>query len=317
MNPETTSTARRAAARLGRAGVWSGALATASADDARSAAAAIEDLGYGALWVGETPRFGREALSHAAILLAGTERLVVATGIANIWLREPATMSAAAGTLAEAYPDRFILGVGASHAAALSLVGKGYDKPLTAMRNYLAAMEESSYLGPQPSQPIPVIVAALRQRMQELARDSADGMHSFFVSPEHTAAARSLLGPDPLLVPEQAVVIDSDPHAARSRARQHVQSRLALPNYVHHLRGQGYGDDDLTGGGSAALVDALVACGPPETVAARIEQHLAAGADHVAVHPLTHSDDPLGVVQLAQLAPLLVANTGATATQAA
>jgi probable F420-dependent oxidoreductase len=305
MDDLTIPAARRTAARLGRVGVWSGALATASAADARTAAAAIEDLGYGSLWIGETPRLGREALSHAAILLAATDRIVVATGIANIWLRDAAAMTAAANTLAEAYPGRFVLGIGASHAAALSLVGRDYDKPLTAMRTYLTSMDDASYLGPAPAEPVPIVVAALRTRMQELARDRSLGVHSFFVSPEHTAAARTLLGPDPLLVPEQAVVVNSDGGAARHRARQHVQSRLALPNYVNHLRALGYGDEDLAGGGSDRLVDDLVAWGTPAAVAARIEQHLDAGADHVAVHPLEHSHDPLGLTQLAQLGPLL------------
>lgn len=298
---DSSSTARRTAARLGPIGVWSSALATAPADQTRAAAAHIESLGYGAIWIGETPRIGREALSHAAILLAATDRLVVATGIANIWLRDPAAMTAAAITLAEAYPDRFVLGVGASHAAALSLVGKDYAKPLTAMGNYLAGMSAASYHGPQPAEPVPVVVAALRPRMQELARDDSAGMHSFFVTPGHTAAARALLGADPLLVPEQAVVVEADPDRARRRARKHVQSRLTLPNYVAHLRALGYTDRDLEGDGSDTLVDDLVAWGDPASISARIQQHLDAGADHVALHPLEDHADPLGLTQLEQL----------------
>ena len=306
MDDNLLSNARRTAARLGPVGVWSNALAGACAAEARAAAVAFERLGYGSLWIGETPRFGREALSHAAILLAATESIVVATGIANIWLRTPAAMTAAANTLAEAYPDRFILGIGASHAVALSLVGQNYDKPLTAVRTYLDGMTEAAYLGPAPAAPLPVVLAALRQRMQELARDRSTGMHSFFVSPAHTAAARALLGADPLLVPEQAVVVDDDLDAARQRARQHVQSRLALPNYVNHVRALGYGDSDLADGGSDALVDDLVAWGDAGKVAARIQQHLDAGADHVAVHPLEHAGDPFGVDQLSRLSPLLM-----------
>ena len=298
-------TARRTAALLGPVGVWSGKLAAVEATDARAAAVTIERLGYGALWIGETPRIGREALSHAGILLAATEQLIVATGIANIWLRQAAAIGAAAHTLAEAYPDRFVLGVGASHAAALSLVGRDYDKPLTAMRNYLVALAEATYLGPQPTHPVPVVVAALRPKMQALARDRADGMHSFFVTPVHTAAARQSLGPGPLLIPEQAVVVHTDPDRARQRARAHVRTRLALPNYVNHLAALGYTEDDLTDCGSDALIDDLVAWGDPPTVAGRVREHLAAGADHVAIHPLDTDEDPLGLDQLAAIATFL------------
>ncbi len=306
MSSEKASTARRTAGRLGRFGVWSGALATVPATEGRAAASRIEELGFGSLWIGETPRFGREAFSHAGVLLAGTRRLTVATGIANIWLREPGAMTAAAHTLAEAYPGRFVLGLGASHAAALALVGKDYDKPWTATRNYLAAMQEqASYLGPQLAEPLPVVVAALRHRMQELARDHASGVHSFFVPPRHTAAARMRLGPDPLLVPEQAVIIERDAQIARRRARNHVRSRLALPNYVSNLRALGYDDDDFAQDGSDSLVDDLVAWGDPETVAGRLVEHLDAGADHVAVHPLEHREDPLGLAQLERLANVL------------
>jgi len=299
------STARRIAERLGPVGVWSAALATVPAGDLRDAARTVERLGYSALWIGETPRLGREGLSHAGLLLAATDTLMVGTGIANIWLREPATLAAAAGTLAEAYDDRLVLGIGASHAVAVSLAGKDYTKPLSAVRDYLAAMAEASYLGPAPHHPVPVVVAALRSKMQELARDSADGMHSFFVSPAHTAAARKRLGPNALLIPEQAVVVDTDPDRARARARQHVQSRLNLPNYVNHVRALGYNDDDLADSGSDQLVDDLVAWGDSYTVVARIAEHLAAGADHVTIHPLETPTDPLGLTQLEQLADVL------------
>ncbi len=300
------ATGRLAAARVGQVGIWSGALASATAADARAAVGQMEALGYGAVWFGETPRLGREAFTHAGLLLAATHRMSVATGIANIWLRHPAAAAAAAHTLAEAYPGRFVLGLGASHAAALSLVGGTYDKPLSAMRTYLGQMAEATYLGPAPEHPVPVVVAALRHRMQELARDFADGMHSFFVDPAHTRAARALLGPVPLLAPEQAVVVDADPDSARRRARKHVQSRLGLPNYVNNVRALGYSDQDLDGGGSDALVDGLIAWGDAPTVAARIQAHLDAGADHVAVHPLETRQDPFGLEQLATLAPYVV-----------
>ena len=291
--------------RIGDFGVWWSSFDQTPAGPLRSAAAEVEELGYGALWIGESPG-GREAFTHAGLLLAATSRITVATGIANIWLRDPSAMRAAAATLADAHPRRFVLGIGASHAAALQLIGRAYDRPLTAMRTYLKTMAETWYGGPPLDEPVPVILGALRSRMQELARDETAGMHSFFVTPEHTAQARQLLGPDLLLAPEQAVLIEPDPAAARRRARAHVQSRLGLTHYVNHLRALGFADDDLTGAGSDRLVDAMVAWGDVETVAARLRAHLAAGADHVAVHPLGDRADPGGLSQLRELAPALV-----------
>ncbi len=296
--------ARRTATLLGPIGVWSSALAQVPADRARAAVADIERMGYGALWVGESPG-SREAFTHAGLLLAATERLIVATGIANIWLRDPSTMNAAANTLGEAYPDRFVLGIGASHAAALAVVGRTYDKPLTAMRTYLDTMDSAFYLSPRAPEPVPVVLAALRSRMQELARDRAAGMHSFFVTPEHTAAARQTLGAGPLLVPEQAVVIDTDRDTARDTARNHVKTRLALTNYVNHVRALGFTESDLADGGSDRLVDSLVAWGDVDTVAARVRLHLDAGADHVAVHVLDPVRPHLGLGQLRELAAAL------------
>ena len=242
--------ARETAERIGRYGVWTSALGTVPAPVALAGIRQIEQLGYGAAWIGETPRMAREVFTQAGLLLGATQRIVVATGIANIWLRQAATAAAAAGTLAEAYDDRLVLGVGASHPAAAAMVGEDYSKPLTAMRGYLEDMATGAYLGPAPARPVPVVVAALRPKMQLLAREAADGLHSFFVTPDHTAAARERLGPAPLLVPEQAVVLGTDAERVRARARAHVQTRLKLPAYVAHLRAMGFAEEDLTDGGS-------------------------------------------------------------------
>lgn len=300
--PNEISTARQTAVRIGRVGVWSSALANATSDQVRNGIAQVEELGYGAVWVGETPRVAREVFAHAGLLLAVSQRIVIGTGIANIWLRPAATMAAAAGTLSEAYPDRFILGLGASHAVAVARVGQDYSKPYSAMRAYLEEMTDLSYQGPASSRHVPVVLAALRSRMQALARDATDGAHTFFVTPEHTAAARGLLGPNPLLVPEQAVVLDPDPDTARARARAHVRSRLRLPAYVAHLLAMGFTSEDLAGDGSDNLVDQLVAWGHPAYLARRVNEHLDAGADHVAVHPLPADGDPLGLRTLVELA---------------
>ncbi|WNF01067.1 TIGR03620 family F420-dependent LLM class oxidoreductase [Streptomyces luomodiensis] len=276
--------ARELAARIGPVGVWPAVLGEVPAARAAAAAAEIEDLGYGALWIGESPAH-KEVFTHSALLLGATSRITVATGVATIGARDATATDAAAQTLGEAFPDRFVLGLGAGHAEAGR--GRGHDRPLTALREYLDALDTRPYRGPRPARPVPRVLAALRPRMQELARDRTSGAHSFFVPPSHTAAARERLGPDPLLAPEQAVVVDPDPGRARAIARAHVATRLALRNYVNHVRALGFGDDDLVGSGSDRLVDALVAWGDPETVAARVREHLDAGADHVAIHPLT------------------------------
>jgi probable F420-dependent oxidoreductase len=278
-----SSPARQLAERLGPVGVWLNVLAETPAAEAMSAAAQIEQLGYGGLWVGESPT-DKEVFTNAGLLLSATSRITIATAVATIWGRDAIAANAAALTLGEAYPGRFVLGIGASHRE----VGRGtrHDKPLTAVREYLDALDSAVYQGPYPAPPVPRVLAALGPKMQELARDRSAGVHSFFVPPEHTGSARRRLGEAPILVPEQAVVVDSDPASARQIAREHVATRLALGNYVKQLHALGFSDTDLAGNGSDRLVDSLVAWGDAHAVAARIRAHLDAGADHVAVHPL-------------------------------
>lgn len=296
---------RELAARVGPVGVWLAALAEISADQARDAARTIERLGYGALWIGESPAH-KEVFTHAGLLLAATKRLVVATGIATIWGRDAVAADCAAQTLGEAYPGRFVLGLGASHAEAGR--GQGHDRPFTALREYLDVLDTRPYRGPVSEAAVPTVLAALRPRMQELGRDRADGVHTFFVPPSHTAAVRERLGPGAFLAPEQAVVVDPDPVVARGIARAHVSSRLRLRNYVAHLEAVGYTQADLAGSGSDRMIDDLVAWGDADTVVARVRAHLDAGADHVAVHPLVGAAaGPAGLLsQLRQLAPNLI-----------
>ncbi|MFH9226058.1 LLM class F420-dependent oxidoreductase [Streptomyces lydicus] len=291
------------ASRIGRIGVWHGGLGRIPAATARRAAAEIEQLGYGALWFGEGPGT-KEAFSHAALLLAATERITVATGIANIWGRDAAAANGAAHTLAEAYDGRFLLGLGASHAPIVSLRGHTYAKPLAAMRDYLDGMDAAPYEGPVAEPPPARVLAALGPKMLELARDRAAGAHPYLVPTDHTARAREILGDGPLLAPEQAVVLETDPAKARAAARAHTRFYLELPNYVGNLRRFGFGDDDFTGGGSDRLVDALVAWGDVDAVRRRVQEHLDAGADHVALQPLA-ADGDLGLDQLRALAPAL------------
>jgi probable F420-dependent oxidoreductase len=290
--------------RISRVGVWLGPIGTAPSQQERAAIARIEELGYGAAWFGEAPAT-REAMSHAAILLGATEGLLVATGIANIWARDATAAINGANTLNEAYDERFLLGLGVSHAPVVQFRGHDYSKPLTAMRTYLDAIERQTYAAPGPEHPSPVVLAALRPRMLELARDRTAGAHPYFVPPSHTARAREILGPGPLLAPEQAVVLEADPTRAREIGRRHMAVYLTLPNYVENLRTLGYDDADFDAGGSDRLVDAIVAWGDEEAIAARVREHLDAGADHVAVQSYA-ADAAASLAQLERLAPALL-----------
>jgi probable F420-dependent oxidoreductase len=287
--------------RIGRVGVWLGPIGLAAARVERDAVAGLERLGYGAVWFGEAPA-NREALSHAALLLAASERIIVATGIANIWARDATAAINGANTLNEAYDSRFVLGLGVSHAPAVKLRGHDYAKPLSAMRAYLDAIDAHSYAAAAAPEPSPVVLAALRPRMLELARDRTAGAHPYFVPPAHTERARAILGPEPLLAPEQAVVLETDPGRARGLARRHMAVYLKLPNYVNNLRELGYEDGDFADGGSDRLVDAIVAWGDEDTIAARVRAHLDAGADHVAVQAYAEHADQ-AIAQLQRLAP--------------
>ncbi|WP_406314147.1 LLM class F420-dependent oxidoreductase [Streptosporangium sp. NBC_01639] len=294
---------------IGRIGVWHPLFGRAPVLDIRRAATEIEHLGYDTLWFGEA-QGTREALGAAGILLAATNHISVATGIANIWVRDATAMAAGGRALGEAYPGRFALGIGVSHAPLVSQRGHDYTRPLAAMSAYLDAMDTAARDLPfADDPPTPTLLAALRPRMLELARDKADGAHPYFVPPEHTVLARKTLGPGPILAPEQAVVLERDPARAREIAREHMAGYLRLPNYVNNLRHLGYEDDDFVGGGSDRLVDAIVAWGDVEAVARRISAHLDAGADHVAIQPLP-SDLHGGVAQLAELAPALGVRPG-------
>jgi probable F420-dependent oxidoreductase len=305
MREELDESARRVRERIGRVGVWLTTIGRVSAAEEREAVAAIEELGYGALWVGESP-VSKEVLVHAGLLLAASDRIAIGTGIANVFVRDATAMNAGANALAEAYPGPFVLGMGVSHPALVNPRGHDYGRPLTTMREYLDAMDAAGYAPPAPSPPVPRVLAALRPRMLELARERAAGAHPYFVPPEHTARARETLGAGPLLAPEQAVVLDTDPERARAAARRHMVRYLVMPNYTNNLRSLGWDDADLAGDGSDRLVDAIVAWGDAGAVRDRVQAHLAAGADHVAIQPLA-ADVGGALEQLRALAPALLA----------
>jgi probable F420-dependent oxidoreductase len=290
---------------LGPVGVWLGALGWVPAAREREAAAEIEDLGYGTLWYSEAHN-SKESLSHGALLLAATSRIVIASGIANIWVRDPMAMVAGANALAEAYPGRFLLGVGVSHPPQLEARGLEYRHPVAAMRTYLDAMDAADYQGPRPADPLTRVIGALRKPMLELAGELSDGAHPYLVTPEHTERARAILGPGKLLAPEQFVLLEQDAREARRLGRQALAWYLTLPNYTENLRWLGFDEADWRDGASDRLADALIAWGDAEAIRRRVHEHLDAGADHVAVQPVPRHEGDLGVDQLRELAPVLL-----------
>lgn len=290
--------------RAGRVGVWLGPLSLVSAEEGRAAARAIEELGFGSLWVNEGFA-SKEPIAHSALLLDATERIVVGTGIANIWARDASAAAWAANTLGEAHPGRFVLGLGVSHQPLVDGRGHSYGRPLAAMRAYLEAMDGASWAGPPPPEPVPRVLAALRPKMVALAGERSAGAHTYFVPVAHTALVREALGPEPLVIPEVAVVVEADPERARAAARRYAELYLGLPNYTNNLRELGYTDADLADGGSDRLIDDVIGWGDVEAVAARVREHLDAGADHVAVQPIGGSV-PEALEQLRALAPLVV-----------
>ena len=286
--------------RLGSVGVWMNVPAAMPLAQLRDAARAVEELGYGAFWYAETP-LTREALVQASLMLAATERLVFATGITSIYSRDAIALHAGAAAIEEAFPGRFVVGLGVSHAPAVESRGHDYGRPVGTMRRYLDALDERGAEGSPPR-----VLAALRRRMLELARDRAAGAHPYFVPVEHTARARAALGEGPLLAPEVTVVVEPDADRVRERAHRFMKRYLALPNYRNNLLELGYGEDDLAPDApSDRVLDDMVAWGEADAVAARVRAHHEAGADHVCVQAL--ADGPAGAVeQLRALAPLLL-----------
>jgi probable F420-dependent oxidoreductase len=284
-------------------GLWTGALDAVGMHEAQELAAEIEQLGYGALWIPEVA--GRDVMLHLGMLLAATDHLIGATGIASIWARDAVTMTGGIKGLTEAFPDRVLLGLGVSHHTLVKgLRGHEYDKPLTAMRAYLDAMDASPYTAVRPSTPVRRVLAALGPKMLALSAEMAGGAHTYFVPPEHTAEARPLLG-DALLCAEQAVLLETDPTRAREIARAHLKVYVRLPNYRNNLRRLGFGDDDFDGVYSDRLVDAIVVWGTEDDIVERVRAHLDAGADHVCVQALTAGPRDVPIDQWRALGPAL------------
>jgi probable F420-dependent oxidoreductase len=246
----------------------------------------VEKCCYTALWVPEGGG-GRDPFAHAAYLLSHTERLTLATGIANIWIRDPLAMCSAANTIAELAGGRFVLGIGVSHQPTVRDRGHTYIKPYSFMKEYLGQLKSSMYRGVPPKQEVPIVIAALHPKMLELAARETSGTHPYFVPPEHTAKVRAQIGPDPWICVEQTVVFESDPSNARAAARRFMSNYVPrLPNYTNNLRALGWQDAEFADGGSDRLVDAIVAWGNENKIRDRIDAHFKAGATHVCLQAI-------------------------------
>jgi probable F420-dependent oxidoreductase len=272
------------AVTLKKLGVWSGT-DSLSAADAAAFAKRVEAWGYGALWIPEA--IGREVFSASAWLLANTSSLVVASGIANIYARDPMSSASAQKGLNEQSGGRFVLGLGVSHLPFVQdLRQHEYGKPVATMRAYLQAMASAPYKSVAPPAPPRTVLAALGPKMLELSAELADGAHPYNVPPEHTRQAREILGTGKLLCVEQGAILETNPAQARARAREFLTLYMGLPNYVNNWRRLGFSDDDFVGGGSDRLVDAVIVWGDESAIRARIEAHWQAGADHVCVQAI-------------------------------
>src|ERR1700733_7124329 len=282
------------------AGIWSSQLRYGEAGAIGEAAAELEALGFRALWIPDT---GGEVFDAVERLLSSTTTITVATGILNLWMHSPEETAAAHDRLTRDHGDRFLVGIGVSHARLVDAAEPGrYRKPLSAMASFLDGLDAA----PVPLAAPDRILAALGPKMLELARTRSAGAHPYNVTPEHTAIARAAPGPAAQLLPEQMVVLATDAAEARGIARDPLQHYFKMPNYTNNLRRLGFGEEDFAGAGSDRVIDALVAWGTPETIAGRVRAHRDAGADHVCVQVL---GDPrrFPLAEWRELAPALTA----------
>ena len=290
-------------ARLGRVGVWTFAFDALRAADVREAVVEIEGLGYPSVWVPEGGS-SREIFAHLSLLAAATGDITVCSGIANVTARHPEAMAGGARTLADAFGERVVLGIGIGHQYTAGRRGQDWADPIGRMRSYLDAMDAASP-GPPPEVPVRRLLAALGPRMLDVAAERALGAHTYFVPVEHTAKSRELLGPEPVLAVEQTAVVSADPAEVRGIARPWAADYLGLPNYANNWRRLGY-EDDLDDGGSDRLIDAAFAWGDVSSIANRVREHLDAGADHVCVQVISGRDDDASLPVLRELAGALL-----------
>jgi probable F420-dependent oxidoreductase len=266
---------------LSGVGIWSHQLRYGDKAQSADAAAELEELGYTALWipdVGQTPVL--DSVNH---LLSATNDILIATGILNLWMNEPGDVAASYASLTAAHGDRFLMGIGVSHAPLIDSTEPGrYRKPLAATAAFLDALDNAEH-------PVPVdarVLAALGPRMLELAADRSRGAHPYLVTPEHTRRAREVLGDGPLLLPEQTVILTDDAAEAHTIGNRWIKRYLAMPNYANNMLRLGFSTDDVESV-SDTLLDAIIAWGDEAAVLGRVNEHMSAGADHVCVQVLT------------------------------
>ena len=290
---------------IGSTGVWT-RMDGLSVAEAIEFAQRVEELGYGALWIPDA--FGRDPFAHAAMLFQHTKRLVIATGVVNIHLREAQATACAQRELHDQSGGRFLLGLGVSHETAVEpLFGKKYPRPLASMREYLDRMDNAMWWGPELDGEPPIILAALGPKMLAFAAERTRGAHPFFAPAENTKRSRDIMGPKAWLCPEQKVMLESDAEKARARARQAMAGPLTMPNYRNNLMRCGFAEHELDDGGNDRVVDAVVAWGDEAALAARVQDHRDAGATHVCIQPLDPDDSARpSVVAIERLAPLLL-----------
>ncbi|HEV7687297.1 MAG TPA: TIGR03620 family F420-dependent LLM class oxidoreductase [Acidimicrobiia bacterium] len=280
-------------------GIWDRLLRFGDEDEIQDSAAEAEELGYGALWIPDT---GGDVCAALNVLLWATRRITVGTGVLNLWMQDAIETAARWHRLVRDHDRRPVLGIGVSHAPLVDAVLPGqFKNPLEATASYLDELDAAN-------PPVPVddrLLAALRPRMLELARDRCAGAFPYHMPPEHTERARAVIGPDRRLVVEQAVALGSDRDAARTAARQSLAMYLALPNYVNAWRWLGFSEEDVADGGSDRFVDAVVACGDVEAISGRVKAQRDAGADHVCIQVVA---DDLAAARTAwrELAPALL-----------
>jgi probable F420-dependent oxidoreductase len=285
-------------------GIWSAHMRYGDSGLITEAAAEIDELGYAAIWI---PDVGGDVLSAVELLLGAAPRIVAATGILNIWMHEPAEVAQRRASWTDNWQDRFLMGLGVSHAPLIDHGNPGrYTKPFSKMGEYLDGLDRA-----EPPFPVAArVLAALRPKMLGLARDRAAGIHPYFVPAEHIARAREIVGAGATIATELAVVLDSNASSARETARRHTAVYVNLENYTNNLRAFGFGDDDFADRGSDRLVDAIVAWGDLDAIATRVAAMRDAGADHVCVQVI-RPDDELPRADWRALAPALIDQSGA------
>lgn len=281
-----------------KVGIWTFQFDRQPIGAAIDAARQLEEVGFTHLWIPEQK--GREAMTLASLLLCGTDQITIATGIARASARDARSTAAGHRTLTEAFPGRFILGLGAANRLG------GQESPLQAMRSYLDDMASATYSPPAPAETPRVILAAINDKMLDLAAERTGGAHTYLCPPAHTRMARERMGPDAFLAPEQLVVLEDHAPTARRIARRHLSFYLALPHYQRNFKRFGFTDSDFEDGGSDRIIDTILAQGSLQDVRSRIGEHVEAGADQVCLQVLAEDPDEMPLKQWEALAEELL-----------